>query len=262
MHNQNLEESVFSYIISQKNLETKRLIKHFKKLGYTKQGVYKVLRSLKNDGKILWVRANVEPHLMWIHDEIDRLSTVLPRKEIIFQEFSKEKKVYYASTLAELEHVYGQIFIMLISSLKGGVKNFLFYDVHNYTYVNTVPIVDWYIDFITKQSGSTYLLVGSTSPLDIALKKKNKMARIHIHCVPKKWNVSLSLFGDYVISVTTNKKIGEKMDTIFETLNEASAKGPLTKLYETKTRHKIVVEKNPEKARLLEKEFKKHFHIH
>ena len=51
------------------------------------------------------------------------------------------------------------------------------------------------------------------------------------------------------------------MDSIFQNENEESAKVPLQKLYETKSRHRIVVEKSVTKARAIEKEFGKYFHI-
>ena len=261
MKNYTLEKNVFSYILTKKKLAAPQIVQHFELLGFTKQGIYKVLRKLHAEGKILWVKTHIEMHLLWLQQEIDQLATAFPRKEIIFQEFSEKKKVYTAKTLTELEQVYGQIFISLIASLHGQVTNFLFYDVHNYTYVNTVGIVNWYIDFIQKHKGNTYLLVGSTSPLDLALKKKNKMNSIHIHCADRKSKISLSIFGDYVISVTINRSVMEKIDIIFQTMSESNARIPLEMLYQTKSRHKIVVEKNPAKAREIEKEFRKYFHI-
>jgi hypothetical protein len=245
----------------QKCTSTGEIVNHFEKKGFTKQGVYKVLGQLQKDEKILWVKTSVEIHLMWLHKEIDKLASALPRKELVFEEFSSGKAIYHAKTLTELEQIYGQIFISLISTLEGSVKNFLFHDVHNYTYVNTVPIVDWYIDFIIRNRGTIYLLVGSTSLLDRELKKKNKMRSIHIHCADTKLTASYSIFGDNVITVTLAKKVQEKINEIFETCSEKEASPQLQKLYETKGRHKIVVEKNPKKARLLEKEFKKYFPI-
>lgn len=254
-----LETLIFLYILETRQTTTLHIVDHFKKAGYTKQGVYKVLRLLYTEGKILWVKTHIEVHLLWLHDEIELLAKALPKKEIVFQKFTEKKQTYTVKTLTELENVYGQILISIIGSLQGTITDFLFYDIHNYTYVNTVPIVDWYIDFIFKNKGSVYLLVGSKSPLDLALKKKNKMKSIQIHCIDKKWNVNLSVFGDYVITVHTGKKILNAMNGIFENSTEESARKPLEKLYNEKSLHKIVVEKNPAKAKEIEKEFRKYF---
>ena len=59
----------------------------------------------------------------------------------------------------------------------------------------------------------------------------------------------------------TQQRTGRKMDSIFQNENEESAKAPLQRLYETKSRHRIVVEKNEVKAGAIEKEFRKYFHI-
>lgn len=258
MKNENMEKRVLHYILEHKKTTTTTIVSHFRTLGYTKQGVYKTLRRLHDEGKILWVKTHVEIHLLWLHSEIEKLAQGLPKKEIVFQEFNEKKKTYKVKTLTELENVYGQIFISLISSLQN-VKHFLFYDLHNFTYVNTVPIVDWYIDFIFKHHGQICLLVGSQSPLDIDLKKKNRMKEIDIHCINKKWNVCLSVFGDYIIYVHPHKKIMKKMDVIFNTHTESTAQEPLKKLYEEKSTHKIVIEKNRAKALEIEKVFKKYF---
>ncbi|MEN9551862.1 MAG: hypothetical protein RI935_239 [Candidatus Parcubacteria bacterium] len=255
----NLKTRIFLYILETRQTTTLRIVEHFKKAGYTKQGVYKILRLLHSEGKILWVKTHIEVHLLWLHDEIELLAKALPKKEIVFQTFTEKKQTYKIKTLTELENVYGQIFISIISSLQGTIKNFLFYDVHNYTYVNTVPIVDWYIDFIFKNKGSVHLLVGSKSPLDLALKKKSKMKSIQIHCIDKKWGVNLSVFGDYVITVHTGKKTLDAMNSIFKNNTEESARKPLEKLYNEKSLHKIVVERNSVKAKEIEKEFRKYF---
>ena len=117
MKSYTLGTDIFNYLLAKKKLETPDLITHFQKLGFTKQGVYKVLRKLHDDNKILWVKTHLEIHLLWLHNEIDRLASAFPRKEIIFQEFGTKKKIYTAKTLTELEQLYGQIFISLISSM-------------------------------------------------------------------------------------------------------------------------------------------------
>jgi hypothetical protein len=254
-----LEERVFSFLLEKRKTTTLEVVNVFGDGGYSKQGVYKVLHKLKNEGKILWSKTQIEIHLLWLHRQIQLLATALPQKEIVFQEFAEKRRVYYAQNLIELENVYGQIFISLISSLGDSVKNYLFYDLHNYTYINTTQVVDWYIDFILKHGGRVYLLVGSKSALDLAIKKKNKMQEIHIHCIDKKWNTNVSVIGEYVIRVTTNKKIAKHIDQIFDNKSEVEAKELITNLYEEKAIHKIVVEKNPKLAHSIENTFKKYF---
>lgn len=254
-----LETHIFEYIVKYKASKSLAIVEYFVDLGFTKQGIYKVLRKLKTGNKILWSRQKVEIHLLWVQQEIDRLAQVMPERDIVFATFDKSKKTYYAKTITELEQVYGQIFITLIPTMSNHTRNFYFYDVHNYSYINTTLIVDWYIDFIKKHHGTIYFLVGSTSPLDMTLKKK--MKGLHMHCIDKKWNSNITIFGDYVFHLTTNKKIMKSIDAIFENKNEDEAGAEVEKLYQEKSLHKITVERNPTLARTYEKEFLKYFVI-
>jgi metal-responsive CopG/Arc/MetJ family transcriptional regulator len=61
------------------------------------------------------------------------------------------------------------------------------------------------------------------------------------------------------ITVTLDKKVLEEMDRIFETETITSAQALIEKLYATKAKHKIVVQKNSVKAREIEKVFRKYF---
>ncbi len=257
MKKYNLEELVLSHILAKKTTTTLAIVETFTKRNFTKQGVYKALHRLHKETKIIWIKTHIEIHLLWVHREIERLADVLPKKEIIFEQFTEKKKAYRVRNLIELENVYGQLFISLISSTPSATREFLFYDIHNYTYVNTVPIVDWYIDFIFRNQGNAYLLVGSKSPLDLALKKE--MKTIQVHCIDKKWNTNLSIIDDYIISVTHSKRVVDKLDRIFETKNISDARDPLQAVYHERSSHKITVEKNKEKATKIRNEFKKYF---
>jgi hypothetical protein len=262
MKRENLTEQLFEFILVRREVSTSEILTEKLFTKYTKQGIYKALRSLRDEEKILWSkRGKVEVHLLWIQKEIDRLAEALPEKELVFKRFTESPVTYSAPTLTELERLYGQIFISLISSLEGKVKNFLFYDVHNYTYVNTTMIVDWYIDYIRRSDGDIFLLVGSQSPLDEQLRKRNKMKEIHVFCIPPRWPVALSIFGEYIISIRFNKKILSAFEEIFATETMESAVLPLTNLYASKYPSKITIERNATKAAKLAKTFHKYFVI-
>ncbi len=262
MSKEKLEEKLFRYILDRRELATNEILEEKQFNKYTKQGIYKALRRLRDEEKILWSkRGKIEIHLLWIQREIDKLATALPEKELVFKRFSEVPVSYTASTLADLERLYGQIFISLISSLKNDVRNFLFYDVHNYTYINTTMIVDWYIDYIRRSGGDIFLLVGSLSPLDELLRKRNKMKEIHYYCISPRWKEALSVFGDYVISIHFNKKILSEFEKIFSFTTLEEATPLLSDLYQRKLNSKITIELNPTKANSISKTFKKYFII-
>ncbi len=262
MSKENLEEQLFRYVLDRREVATNEILEEEQFSKYTKQGIYKALRRLRDEEKVLWSKkGKIEIHLLWIQREIDKLASALPEKELVFKRFSEVPVSYTASTLADLERLYGQIFISLISSLKNDVRNFLFYDVHNYTYINTTMIVDWYIDYIRRSGGDIYLLVGSHSVLDEVLRKRNKMKEIHYHCISPRWPVALSVFGDYVISIRFHKKILSEFEKIFACSSLEEATPLLSSLYQKKLNSKITIELNPVRANNISKTFKKYFLI-
>lgn len=262
MKNQTLGELLLHYILKKREVDTAELLTQAFCLPYTKQGIYKALRKLKAEEKILWSkRGKVEIHLLWLQKEIDILAAALPERDLVFKRFNEKPVSYTAANLTELERLYGQVFISLIASLEDEVKNFLFYDVHNYTYVNTTMIVNWYIDYISRSGGEIFLLVGSHSSLDETLRKRNKMKDIHVYCIPPRWPGPLSIFGDYIITIRFHKHILRRLDEIFAEETIESAGTLLAELYARSLPSKITIEKNPVKATKLAKVFRKYFHI-
>lgn len=260
MKKETLEEKLFQFILSKREVATKEILQQDFGSSYTKQGLYKALVRLREEEKILWSkRGKVEVHLLWIQKEIDRLATALPNKELVFKRFTTTPVTYIAVNLTDLERLYGQIFISLISSFEGRVKNFFFYDIHNYTYVNTTMVVDWQIEYLIRGGGEVFLLVGSLSPLDLELKRTNKMKEIHTHCIVPKWSEGISVLGDYIISIKFHPTIRKRLDEIFATCTAEEARAPLELLYKQKLPCRIKVEKNVQKAELIKKTFNKYF---
>lgn len=258
MKSYTLETSVFSYILKKKKSDTLSLIKHFEKQDYTKQGVYKILRKFKQEQKIIWINKHLEINLFWLHREIENLSDALPRPDIAFTNQFATKKTYKVKTLSEMDDLYAQLFISIASSFPGSKKDFLFYDLHNYTYLHKIPAVEWYLEFLKKNQGETFLLVGSTSPLDLALKKK--MKGLQMHCVDNKYfDHFIFNLGDHIIRCYLDKKILKKIDTVFSTQTIPEATNSLEPISHEKGTFKITVERNTAKAERIRKIFKKYF---
>ncbi len=258
-----LKETIFEYILNSKLISTKKLVSHFvtKKI-CTKQGVYKILRELKHEEKVIWITQTVQPNLIWLQKTIDTLSEYLPNKQLYQEALPKDKQklIFKLKTLNEVDTLYGQLFVTILSSLEPDERDFLFYDLHNYTYLDKVPLVDWYINYIFKKKAKAYLLVGSISPLDSTLKKK--MKTVQVHCVSQKYfNQFICTLGDYVIYNYIDKKVLSQMDTIFNTETEITAREFIKTLSEQKGSFKIVVEKSKEKTLTIRKIFKKYFDI-
>lgn len=251
-----LENEVWRYLLQKREASTHDLVVHFEKKKYTKQGVYKVLRGLRDTGKIIWINQNVEINQVWLHKEIESLTSLLPRKAIFFDTFNS-KKVYSVKTLTELDHVWGQLFISILSSLETTPPHILFYDLHNYTYLHKTSLVEWYVQFLYKKTSKIFLLIGSTSSLDQKLRKQ--IHDIHAYCIPKKWEAFVTVIDDFIIYNHVDRKIWSEMDTVFNSDDIETAEGEVQFLSQKKGTYKIVVERNLEKVKKIEKGFAQYF---
>ncbi len=251
-----LEKGVWEYLMEKRESLTLDLVVHFEKQKYTKQGVYRVLRLFEKEGRVIRLRNYVAINLMWVQSEIERLSTLVVRPELFFESF-ETKHVYRVKTLDELDRLYGQLFVTLLSSHVKTLPVALFYDLHNYTYIHKIPIVDWYIDFIYKKAPKICLLIGSKSPLDSVLAKK--MKRISVYQTEKRWPYFISVLGNYVIYNHVDKKVWGRIDHVFMNTDIDKARNELLFLSQLKGNYKIVVEKDSTRAEYFRKYFAKYF---
>jgi hypothetical protein len=247
---------VWEYLLEMRECPTDALVTHFEELHYTKQGVYRVLRQLEKEGKILKLRGYVAVNLMWVQDEIEKLTSLSSEPRIFFDTFDT-KRVYRMHTLEELDRVWGQLFVLLLASLKEPLKYALFYDLHNYTYIHKVPIVEWYIRELYKKAPKICLLVGSESPLDTLLKEDVK--NISLHLAERKWPYFVAVIGEYVIYNHLDKRVWGEVDRVFEGIDIGTAREELLFLSRRKGSYKIVVERNPKKAEEFKRYFEKYF---
>jgi len=254
-HSYTLSEDVFSYIKTHRAVSTLELTDVFQKRNFTKQGVYKVLRTLKKEGKVLWTRQHVTINLLWLHREIESLARIFPERRAIFETFAK-RQVYTMKTLAELDDVWGQIFASILTSLPS-LSYALFYDLHNYTYIHKIPVVEEYIQLLYKKNSKICLLVGSDSQLDQQLRVQ--MGGVSVHLVPKKWNSFISVLGDFIIYNYVDTRVWKEIDAVFETKNHNEALDDIAFLSQKKGTYRIVVERDLAKAKAIKKYFDKYF---
>ncbi len=252
-----LTEQLFEKILYLRSCSGNDLLKQFPH--YTKQGVYKALRSLEAEGKILWQKRVISINLLWASQQIESLSSLFDSQ--LYSSPKKDKlQIYNAKTLDELDLLYSQLFITLSNSFKNQKnRSYLFYDIHNYTYLHKRPLVNWYINRITKESRKIKLLVGSMSPLDKEVTKE--MNGLEFYHITKKWNYFLTVFDDIIIKNHLDKKILKMIDTLFENSDIKKSQLIIQDISKMKGSFKITVEKNEEKAKEIRNIFSKYFKL-
>lgn len=250
-----LKEKIREFILQNKETDTTTIVEHYVKRSYTKQGVYKCLNTLLKDEVIVWKGTTVAINLMYAKREIDKLTDLFNKKQILLKPI--QGATYKIKSLKELDDLFTQIFIQIVEGLnKKETYDFLFYDVHNYTYINKQGTVNWYIEYLNKL-GRVYLLVGSKSLLDIDAARS--MNSIKVYNIDKKWNYYISVLGDYVIHNYIDKNVMTKMSLIMNKESKSEAEKELKELELIKGSFKIEVKKDREEASKINKYFRKYF---
>ena len=254
-------ERVFDYLLNTRvTLRTDALIKHCikQKVG-TRQAVYKALRELQAAEKIIWVRGYVSINLVWLKQSIERLASVLPDRSLSSHTLPVhgKKLILRAQSLEELDRLNGQIFMNLLPLLKKNTPLF-FFDLHNYTYINRVPLVDWYIKHMLRYSPDIFLLVGSRSPLDLTLQKR--MSGLEVHCTEKShFSEVVAVFGDYIVFNRFTPKLKKELDTLFKNKDLDRAKKSMDLLYKKKGNIRITILHDSRSAKKIIRVFQKYF---
>lgn len=250
-----LNGDIFKFLCTNGTVDTRDLVRVFEERGFSKQGVYKALRQLVFEEKVLLRPKQATVNYAWLIREIRALSSLLPNHALVHETYAR-RRVYRMKTLNDLDAVFAQVFVSILIAQPEKLPDALFYDLHNYTYLHKVPTVDWYVDLLNEKFKQVCLLVGSESPLDKVLKKK---MNIPIHLISKRWNVFLSVIGDYVISNYVDRRIWKDMDHVFNTMSIDRAVEEVRLLACKHGNYRITVEKDKKKSEEIRRVFNKYF---
>lgn len=261
MFDESVKSQVFQYLVTKRyQLSTEELVTDFVSQKIcSKQAIYKALRELQAQNMIVWIRKYVSVNLVWLQQTVEQLSFALPNRDFSSATLPTpgKKIVIKARSLQELDAINGQIFLSLMPLLEKK-DPLLFYDIHNYTYINRVSLVDWYIGHMLKYSPDIFLLVGSNSPLDTTLRKQ--MGSIEVYCTPHiHFKQVVAVFGNYIIYNRLDKLVQKELDQIFSESSLVTAKKKMGVLYPEKGSFKITILNNRKEAEKIKKIFKKYF---
>src|SRR5271170_3664682 len=134
--NGGIQEIILTILLLSPRISTDDLIKRVsqKRGGVTKQGVYRVLRKLKSEGKIVIHRSSVSISQLWI----ERLRPFAEKKRgaSIFGDLSSmrenEKIIIEGKTLIGIDDLWSDAFINIENETSPKHPLFL-YNLHNWT---------------------------------------------------------------------------------------------------------------------------------
>lgn len=260
-----IEEIVLELLLEVRKVSIEELIKRVnqRRGGATKQGVYRVLRKLKRDGKVVVYKSSVSINTLWI--EKLRSTTMGISGTSIFGDLSslkKQEKVFIEGKgLMETDALWSEAFINIENKITAKHPLYL-YNPHNWTILAQPEMDRVHADRLRHKQRPIFLSIGGRTPLDKETVRLASLEKIHsslssIFRSPH----SIAIIGDYVLSVKLSQKGSALIDKIFreDALPEKAARE--IKMINRKIKAKIFIENDPTKAKDLKKRIARDFFI-
>ena len=260
-----IEELVLTALLKEGSLTTSELLERsFRRHHYTKQGVYRVLRKLKAEEKIVVYKSVVSINNFW-RDQLQSLLAAKDPDTSIVGDVRGLKKGDRLSLklrgLSTVDQVWSHLFISVEKDLSNRHPLFL-YNPHNWTALLREETDRTHAERFEQSQRPTYLVVNSTSKLDKAVTQAMQFKYLEYSFTTKlRIPFYISVIADYVLQIKLLGEGNAKIDSIFTSEHDiVTAKDMLAKL-DHQISCRIVVEKDPVKAALWKKRLGKDFDI-
>ena len=260
-----IEEMVLELLLGARKVSVEELIKRVgqRRGGATKQGVYRVLRKLKRDGKIVIYKSSVSINTLWI-EKLRSMTRDLSGSSM-FNDLSslkeEEKVVIEGRGLAETDALWSEAFINIENKISAKYPLYL-YNPHNWTILVQPETDRMHADRLRHKQRPIFLSIGGRTALD---KETVRLASLEkIHCslsslfrVPH----SIAIIEDYVISVKLSQKGSASLDKVFRECSFPSEAVRAIKAISGGMKAKIIIENDPAKAKGLKKKIARDFFV-
>ncbi len=254
--NTSLEEQIIILLINS-SLSAKVIHTKINKLSrsYSLQAIYGQLGKLVSDEVLIKQKQNYSINNDWT----TRIKHLFSFKELMKLDVN-QKNIYSCATLSEVDKLWKNIFYSLPE------------EKHVFLYT---PEPFWYLlrrrtdsenTFYKEQLGDTYRTYVVINGHGTAAKRYHKnflqpTFRIEMGIVsttPE--GVGVSVFGDYVLSVSIDPKIRKQIVKLFlQDISENVLSDNINILDRYRSKHKLTIEHNPKKALLYKKRIGKYF---
>ena len=256
-------------------IESTLLIEQIKKLrpNTTKQGVYAVLRQLRNAEVIVIHNKKVSFNVRWLK-QVDQFFAVAAQNytegDLARDNFLNlkdgEKISYSFNSPTETDAFWGHALIVLAESNIPVSEPVYLYNPHEWFLIARQESERECIAIITKQR-RFLLTAGSRTPLDKAVHKEfdDNMSQYEMleRSLFKKNNYYVNIVGDFLIEARIDLLIASQIDTLYrqtEKLDDGVVI-KLKKIVGGKGRSKLSISRNSTKAEKIKKLLRKSFHI-
>lgn len=264
--NGHIEGLILNILLRDGSLSTKELLgKVFADRSCTRQGMYRALRKLKTEEKIVVYKSAVSINNFW-REQLQSLLTANDPAVTIVGDVRGLKKDDRISLrlhgLSIADQVWSHIFIPIEKELSPQHPLFL-YNPHNWTALLREETDRVHAQRLEQNRRPTYLLIGSVTRLDKTVTRSMEFKYLeYSFSSSSRFPFYIAVIGDYIFQMKLLGDGNVKIDSIFSTEHDVTiAKDLLAKLDSQKIKCRIIIEKSPLKAVQWKKRIGKDFYI-
>jgi hypothetical protein len=274
MKKQNIENLVIQ-IIQKGSSATNDLIEKISdsRPGSTKQGVYRVLRKLKKEEKVVIHGKLVSLNLHWVKKQEEFFSLAQYFYSDKFGASSGfinidegDKVIYFFKNLNLLDSFLSHAFHIFTEITEPEIP-FYVYNPHEWFYYARRESEESLVQALEKRGKQVFILSTHSEKLDRDLKKiyQGDLFQYHILLKPlhKKNNYYFAIFDNYLVEFFLDEEIVREVDEFYKktkVFDRSTAKG-LADICLKTGKNKVIISKNSRKAEKLKKPFKKYFFL-
>ncbi|MEK7621988.1 MAG: hypothetical protein AAB415_02300, partial [Patescibacteria group bacterium] len=239
----------------------------------TKQGVYRVLRKLRDEEKIVIHGKEASLNLHWLKDRNEFFSLAqfyyLPKvasPDNFLNVREKDKIVYFFKNLNLLDSFWSHAFHMFAETISPKEPIFV-YNPHEWFAYARQETEQTLLKTMAEKTRQVLITVAHNEPLDRELRKKfsGDLAQYHIadKKIFEKDNYYFNIFGDCLIEVFIDQVISKQIDEFFTKTKifDDQTSDELSVIVSKIGKNKLIISRNKKKAEKYKKTLSKDFYI-
>ncbi len=239
----------------------------------SKQAVYLALRILIKDEIVVKYRKKVMLNQIWINQlnefvaKVDKnyLENYRQRQKNEFDELAQgDRIIYLFQTLTAFDTFWNHTFSMIVKKTNRFAPLYL-YNPHEWTALAREKSEKYMYGWIGKNKPKTFYAIGGNDFLDQEIRKNYASEQIEFSIAEKMGFENyyyLAILENYLIETYLDKNVSDEIEKVYkQEKDEETASEKIKRIFKNKSKFKIVVSINSEKARRLKKKFEKVFFI-
>lgn len=239
----------------------------------TKQGVYKALRKLESEEKIIFHRKEVALNLKWVFDTQEFMSLAqfyyskpTSNPISILSVDDKSKLAYSFKTLAELDSFWNQSLYILNEAVAPHEPLFA-YNPHQWFFYARNKYEQSLLKNLKKYKRPVLVTLFHQDQLNKSLKRSFDPSIVQYafakKLISEKSNYYFNVVSDFLIQAYIDPTISQKLDKFFteNTVLSKQAQDTINAIIHTKGKHKLIISRDARKALALKRSLSRKFDI-